>query len=107
MQCFYLLFTHCSLDNSKSKHNFYRSCDSMNNVCTDLKKMHATETTNFEKKEILALTKKKKKNRKNKNSVTYVNCNSMLSTRMEIFVRFRITVILQESSGVAPVVYII
>ena len=56
---------------------------------------------------MLALTKKKKKNRKNKNSVKYVNYNSMLSTRMEIFVRFRITVIIQESSGVAPLVYII
>ena len=56
---------------------------------------------------MLALTKKKKKNRKNKNSVKYVNYNSMSSTRMEIFVRFRITVIIQESSGVAPLVYII
>lgn len=79
----------------------------MNRVWTDLKKRHATETINFEKKEMLALTKKKKKNRKNKNSAKYVNYNSMLSTRMEIFVRFRITVIIQESSGVAPLVYII
>ena len=39
--CSYSLFTDCSFDNNKSKHNFYRSRDSMIKFCADLK-YHAT-----------------------------------------------------------------
>ena len=39
------LFTHCSFNNSKSKHDFYRGVDFM-----QILKHHATEIINYEKK---------------------------------------------------------
>ena len=50
---YYLLFTHCSSDSSKSKYIFYRSADCMKNL--DLKEK-TTEIFNYEKKKMLSLT---------------------------------------------------
>ena len=36
--CGYSLFTHCSFDSSRSKHNFYRRAYCMKKFCGDLKK---------------------------------------------------------------------
>ena len=33
----YSLFTHCSFDNTKNKHNYYRTQDCMKNFCKYLK----------------------------------------------------------------------
>ena len=45
----YSIFTHCSLDESKNKLNYYRGYDCMNKFCKDLRK-HATKIINYEKK---------------------------------------------------------
>ena len=47
MYC-YSLFTHCSFDNNKSKHGFYRRQDSVKNFCGDLRE-HAAKIINCER----------------------------------------------------------
>lgn len=58
--CRYLLFTHCSFDSNKNNLNYYGDKDCMKNLCKDLKG-HATEIINYEKQEIIPLTKEGKK----------------------------------------------
>ena len=53
----YSLFTHCSFDETKNKLNHYRGKNCMKNFCLDLRK-HATKIINYEKKEMIPLTKK-------------------------------------------------
>ena len=48
----YLLFTHCSFDATKSKHDYYRAKDCMKNFSIELKK-HVAKTINYEKKRSL------------------------------------------------------
>ena len=48
--CGYSLFTHCSIDNNRSKHNFCKDKDSINKFCANLQEQ-TTETINYEKKE--------------------------------------------------------
>ena len=45
----YSLFTHCSLDTTKNKLDYYRGKDFMNKFCIDLRK-HPTKIINCEKK---------------------------------------------------------
>ena len=45
----YLIFTHCSFDESKNKINFYRGDDCMKKFCKDLRE-HSTKIINYEKK---------------------------------------------------------
>ena len=45
----YSLYTHCSLDKSKNKLNYYRGKDCMKKFCNDLRE-HATKIINYEKK---------------------------------------------------------
>ena len=45
----YSIFTHCSFDKSKNKHNYYRGEDCMKKFCKDLRE-HATIIINHEKK---------------------------------------------------------
>ena len=45
----YSLFTHCSFDVSKNKHNYYRGKDCMKDFSIDLRK-HATKIINYGKK---------------------------------------------------------
>ena len=51
-ECGYSLFTHCSLDDSNHKHDFYISVYYMKIFSADLRK-HAKELINYEKKEIV------------------------------------------------------
>ena len=53
----YSLFTHCSFDAIKNKHNYYREQDCMKLFSKDLKK-HSKTIINYEKKEMMALTNK-------------------------------------------------
>ena len=53
----YSLFTHCSFDKTKNKRDYYRGKHCMKNFCLDLRE-HATKITNYEKKEMIPLTKK-------------------------------------------------
>ena len=59
----YLLFTQCSLDNNKNKHDCYRGKASKKKFCANIKE-HATEIINCDKKKkkkMLPLTKKQEK----------------------------------------------
>ena len=56
----YSLFTHCSFDTTKNKLDYYRGEDYMQKFCKDLK-THATEIIDYEKKEMISLTKKEEK----------------------------------------------
>ena len=53
----YLLFTHCSFDRTKNKLDYYRGKNCMKSFCLDLRK-NATKIINYEKKEMILLTKK-------------------------------------------------
>ena len=66
----YSIFTHCSFNKSKSKLNYYRREDCMTKFCKDLRE-HATEIINYEKKDIIPLTKKEEENYNNQ-KVCYI-----------------------------------
>ena len=66
----YSIFTHCSFDKSKNKLNYYRGEDCMKKFCKDLRE-HATKIINYEKKDMIPLTKKEEKNHNNK-KVCYI-----------------------------------
>ena len=66
----YSLFTHCSFDITKNKLDYYRGEDCMEKFCLDLRE-HATKIINYEKKEMIPLTKKEEKNR-NKQKVCHI-----------------------------------
>ena len=53
----YSLFTKCSFDTTKNNLDYYRGKNSMKNFFLDLKE-HATKIINYEKKEMIPLTKK-------------------------------------------------
>ena len=52
----YSIFTHCSFDKSKNKLNYYRGEDCMKKFCKNLRE-HATDIINYEKKDMIPLTK--------------------------------------------------
>ena len=56
----YSLFTHFLFDTAKNKLDYYRGKNCMKNFCLDLKE-HATKIINYEKKEMIPLTKKEEK----------------------------------------------
>ena len=70
----YSIFTHCSFNKSKNKLNYYRGEDCMKKFCKDLRE-HATKIINYEKKDMIPLTKKTKKIIIIKKIVTYVKKN--------------------------------
>ena len=53
----YSLFTHCSFDKTKNKLDYYRGDNCMEKFSKDLRK-HATKIINYEKKDMIPLTKK-------------------------------------------------
>ena len=53
----YSLFTHCSFDKSKNRLDYYRNDNCMEKFCKDLRE-HATKISNYEKKDMIPLTKK-------------------------------------------------
>ena len=57
----YSIFTHSSFDKSKSKLNYYRGEDCMTKFCKDLRE-HATKIINYEKRDMIPLTKKEEEN---------------------------------------------
>ena len=56
----YSLFTHCLFDTTKNKIDYYRGKNCLKNFCQDLRE-HAVKIINYEQKEMVPLTKKKKK----------------------------------------------
>ena len=73
----YSLFTHCSFDITKNKLDYYRGEDFMKKFCLNLRE-HATKIINYEKKEIIPLTKKEEKNH-NKQKVCHI-CRKEFNT---------------------------
>ena len=59
----YSIFTHCSFDKLKSKVNYYRGEDCMTKFCKDLRE-HATKLVNYEKKDMILLTKKEEESKR-------------------------------------------
>ena len=70
----YSLFTHCSFDKTKYKLDYYRGEDCMTKFCKNLRE-HATKIINFEKKDMIPLTKKKRNTIISKKFATYVKKN--------------------------------
>ena len=66
----YSIFTHCSFDKSKNKLNYYRDKDCLKKFCKDLRE-HATKIINYEKKDMIPLTKKEEENYNNR-KVCYI-----------------------------------
>ena len=64
------LFTHCSFDKTKNKLDYYRGKDCMKKFCKDLRE-HATKIINYEKKDMIPLTKKEEENHNNQ-KVCYI-----------------------------------
>ena len=56
----YSLFTHCSFGTTKNKLDYYRDKNCMKKFCLDLRE-HATKIVNYEKKEMIPLTKEENK----------------------------------------------
>ena len=73
----YSILTHCSFDKSKNKLNYYRGEDCIIKFCKDLRE-HATKIINYEKKDMIPLTKKEEKTIIIKKFVTYVKKNLIL-----------------------------
>ena len=73
----YSLFTHCSFDKTKNKLDYYRGDNCMKKFCKDLTE-HATKTINYEKKDMIPLTKKEEKHY-NKQKVCYI-CKKEFNT---------------------------
>ena len=67
----YLLFTHCSFDETKTKRDYYRGEDCMKTFCKDLRE-HATKIINYEKKDMIPLTKKEEENHNNQKSLLHM-----------------------------------
>ena len=66
----YSLFTHCLFDETKNKLDYYRGEDCMKKICKDLRE-HATKIINYEKKDMIPLTKKEEENHNNQ-KVCYI-----------------------------------
>ena len=66
----YSLFTHCSFDSTNNKLDYCRGKNCMKNFCLDLRE-HATKIINYEKKEMIPLTKEEEKNH-NKQEVCHI-----------------------------------
>ena len=64
------LFTKCSFDTTKNKLAYYRSKNCKGNFCLDLRE-HATKIINYQKKEMIPLTKKEEK-KHNKQKVYHI-----------------------------------
>ena len=56
----YSLFTHCLFDTTENKFDYYRGKNCMKKFCPDLRE-HATKIINYEKKEMIPLTKEDKR----------------------------------------------
>ena len=77
----YSLFTHCSFDKTKNKLDYYRVEDCMKKFCKDLRE-HATKIINYEKKDMMPLTKKEEKHH-NKQEVCCI-CKKELTQMIAI-----------------------
>ena len=73
----YSLFAHCSFDKTKNKLDYYRGDNCMEKFCKGVRE-HATKIINYEKKDMIPLTKKEEKNHNNQ-EVCYI-CKKEFNT---------------------------
>ena len=73
----YSLFTHCSFNKAENKIDYYRGEDCMKKFCADLRE-HVTKIINYEKEEMIPLTKREEKNH-NKQKVCHI-CRKEFNT---------------------------
>ena len=92
----YSLFTHCSFNKTENKIDYYRGEDCMKKFCKDLRE-HATKTINYEKKEMIPLTKKKGKKITSKNFVIYAERNLIQMIAIKNIIRLEIIVTILEN----------
>ena len=92
----YSLFTYCSFDETKNKIGYYRGEDCMKKLCLDLRE-HVTKIINYEKKEMIPLTKKKKKTIIKKKFVIYAEKNLIQMIAIKNTIKYKIIVIIQEN----------
>ena len=76
-QSSYSLFTYCSFDITKNKFDYYRGEDCMKKFCLNLRG-HATKIINYEKQEMIPLTKKEEESH-NKQKVCHI-CRKEFNT---------------------------
>ena len=92
----YLLFTHCSFDRTKNKLDHYRGKNFMKNFCLDLRE-HATKIINYEKKEMIPLTKREEKSITSKKFVIYVKKDLVPTITIKNIIRLEIIVIILKN----------
>ena len=90
------MLTHCSFDTTKNMLNRDRGKNCMKNFCSDLRE-HVTKIIDYEKKEMIPLTKKEER-KYNKKKVCHI-CKKDLVVMMTIknTIKYKITVILLEN----------
>ena len=89
----YSLFTQCSFDTTKNKLGYHRGKNCMKNFYVDLRE-HAIKIINYEKKEMVPLTKKKKrKSMISKKFVVYVKKDLVLMITIKNIIRLEIVTI--------------
>ena len=93
------MFTRCSFDKKENKLNYYRGKDCIEKLCKKRKEC-TVKIINYEKKEMIPLTKEEKKSYKNKKHVIYVKKSFVMIKMMKTILiekRLKITVITQEN----------
>ena len=93
----YSLFTPCSFDTTKNKLDYYRGKNCLKNFCLDLRE-HVTKIINYEKKEMVPLTKKEEhKSIISKKFVIYVKKDLVPTITIKNIIRLEIIVTILEN----------
>ena len=92
----YSLFTHCSFDTTKNKLDYYIGKDCMKNFCLDLRE-HATKIINYEKKEMIPLTKEEKRAHRIQRGCYICKKSLVLMITIKNIIRLEIIVIILEN----------
>ena len=104
----YSLFTHCSLDATKNKDDYYRGKDCMKRFSDDLKR-HATKIMSYEKREIVPLTNEENKSYL-KQKVCYICKKKLVLITMTLHskntIKHEITVIVPANIEALVIIFI-
>ena len=79
----YSLFTYCSFDVTRNKHDYYRGKDCMKNLCKYLRE-HATKIIDCEKKQKIPLTNEENQSYHGQTFVIYGKKNLVLMIKKNI-----------------------
>ena len=101
----YSMFTHCSFDKTKNKLDYYRGDNCMKKFCKDLRE-HATKIINYEKKDMIPLTKKNGNTIISKMFVTYAKKNLIQMIAIKKTIKKKIIVIIQKNIEVQLIIFV-